>query len=45
MSPQPFKIWLNNQGGLAMCLQCPVQFFLAGSVVVNLPNSGVSLPM
>ena len=26
-----------------MCLQYPVQLFLAWSVVVNLPNNGVSL--
>ena len=35
--------FLNNHEGLVVCLQYPVQLFLAWSVVVNLPNNGVSL--
>ena len=35
--------FLNNREGLVVCLQYPVQLSLAWSVVVNLPNNGVSL--
>ena len=37
--------FLNNREGLFVCLQYPVQLFLAWSVVVNLPNNGVSLSL
>ena len=35
--------FINNCEGLVVCLQYPVQPFLAWSVVANLPNNGVSL--
>ena len=41
--PQPFKIFRTTTRGWLCYLQYPAQLFLAWSVMVNLPNNGVSL--